>query len=175
MKILKSKKLNLHIIYPRTNFKDKRGVYIETFNKKEYRKILNKSFVEDDTVISKQNSLRGIHGDFKTWKLISCLYGKCLSFIVDCNQNSNNFGRWESFLLDSDKYRQILIPPGFGNSYFVISNFAIYHYKQTNYYSGQNKQFTYNFFDPFLNIKDNRIKKNNVIISKRDKNAKYLK
>ena len=48
MKILKSKKLKLKIIYPLTNFKDSRGLYLETFNKKKYKKILNKNFVEDD-------------------------------------------------------------------------------------------------------------------------------
>lgn len=175
MKIVTSKKLKVKIIYPKTNFKDLRGRYIETFNNKEYKKILNKIFVEDDTVISKKNTLRGIHGDYKTWKLVSCLYGICLSVIVDCNIKSKTFGKWESFVLDADSYRQILVPPGFGNSYYVLSTNAVYHYKQTNYYLGKKKQFTYNFFDPFFNIKDRRINKKNIVISKRDQEAKFIK
>ena len=34
---------------------------------------LDINFIQDDISISKKNVLRGIHGDKKTWKLISCL------------------------------------------------------------------------------------------------------
>ena len=172
MKILKSKKLKLKIIYPSTNFRDHRGTYLETFNKKKFKKILNKEFLEDDMCISKKNVFRGLHGDNKTWKLISCIFGQCLSIIVNCDRNSKNFGESEQFLLDSNNYFQVLIPPKFGNSFYVLSKFAIYHYKQTNYYKGQKKQFTYNIKDPFFKI--NYLKNKKLIISSRDKNAKFI-
>jgi dTDP-4-dehydrorhamnose 3,5-epimerase len=172
MKIFKSKKLNLKIIYPNTNFKDKRGRYIETFNKKEYKKILNRQFVEDDICVSKRNVFRGIHGDNNTWKLISCVYGKCLSIIINCDRKSKNFGKSEKFILDADKYFQILVPPKFGNSFFVLTKFAAYHYKQTRYYGGKNKQFTFNINDPYFKI--NYLKNKKLIISNRDKNAKFI-
>ncbi len=172
MKILKSKKLKLKIIYPLTNFKDSRGLYLETFNKKKYKKILNKNFVEDDICISKKNVFRGIHGDNKTWKLVSCISGKCISIIVNCDKKSKNYGKSEKFILSSNNYFQILIPPKFGNSFYVLSKIAIFHYKQTNYYRGQKRQFTYNINDPFLKI--NLFKNKNIIISKRDKTAKFI-
>jgi len=172
MKILKSKKLNLKIIYPLTGFKDYRGSYLETFNKKEYKKILNKNFVEDDVCISKKNVFRGIHGDQKTWKLVSCIHGKCLSIIINCDKKSKNFGKSEKFILDSSNYFQILIPPKFGNSFYVLSKIAVYHYKQTNYYQGKNKQFTYNINDPFFKI--NFFKRKKIITSNRDKNANFI-
>jgi dTDP-4-dehydrorhamnose 3,5-epimerase-like enzyme len=58
-----------------------------------------------------------------------------------------------------------------GIVFFVISDFAVYHYKQTKYYEGQKKQFTLNINDPFLKIK---FPKKNLIISDRDKNAKFI-
>ena len=48
-------------------FKDFRGMYIETYNQ-EYMKKFKLKFIQDDISISKYKVLRGIHGDFKTWK-----------------------------------------------------------------------------------------------------------
>jgi len=172
MKIVKSKKLNLKIIYPDLIFKDNRGIYLESFNKKHYKKILKKEFVEDDICISKKNVARGIHGDNKTWKLISCPYGKCISIIFNCDKNSKNFGKWEKFILSSKKYFQILVPPKHGNSFIVLSDVAVYHYKQTRYYRGSRSQFTYNIKDPFFKLKIKNVKK--LVISKRDQNASFV-
>ena len=70
-------------------------------------------FVEDDFSINKKNVFKGIHGDQNTWKLVSCVYGKCAAFIVDCRKTSKNFGKWEKFILSEKNYFQILIPPNF--------------------------------------------------------------
>jgi dTDP-4-dehydrorhamnose 3,5-epimerase len=165
MKIQLSKKLKLMLIYPNTEFKDKRGIYLETFNLKNYKNKLNINFVEDDFSINKKNVFKGIHGDSKTWKLISCVYGKCAVYIVDCRNNSKHFGSWERFILSSDNFYQVLVPPNFGNSFLVLSKVAVYHYKQSEYYRGMTKQFTYKWNDPRIKLKLNR---KNLILSKRD-------
>ncbi len=165
MKIKISKLLKLKIIYL-SPYKDRRGVYFESFNKKNYQKKLKVNFVEDDFSINKKNVFKGIHGDTKTWKLVSCIHGTVHAYIVNCDKNSKNFGKWEKFILSSNKYRQILIPPNFGNSFYVKSDFAIYHYKQSKYYEGKNKQFTYKWHNPLINL---RLDKKKIVISKRDK------
>ncbi len=171
MKVKTSKILGLKLIYPLTNFKDQRGRYLETFNKLNYLKILKKNFVEDDVCLNTKNVFRGIHGDYSTWKLVSCLYGKCISIIVNNDKKSKLFGKYEKFVLSPNNYFQILVPPKYGNSFLVTSKYAIYHYKQTKYYKGQKKQFTLNVKDPFFKIK---LPNRKLIISKRDKTAKYL-
>jgi dTDP-4-dehydrorhamnose 3,5-epimerase len=171
MIIKKSPKLGLKIIFPRTNFKDFRGMYLETFNKTNYKKILNLDFVEDDFSINKKKVFKGIHGDSRTWKLVSCVYGKCEAIVIDCNNNSRNFGNWEKFILSSKDYFQILIPPKYGNSFLVLSDFAVYHYKQTKYYRGEEYQFTYNYLDPKFKIK---LSCKNPLVSKRDKKAIFI-
>ncbi len=173
MLVKKSKKLGLSIIYPNTNFVDVRGRYIESFNKKNYKKLLNLDFVEDDFSINKKNVFKGMHGNTKTWKLVSCIFGKCEAIILNCDKENKNFGIWEKFILSSENYFQILIPPNHGNSFLVLSNYAVYHYKQTNYYLGKNSQFTYNYKDPFFKIELSRKKK--LIISKRDREAPFYK
>lgn len=165
MKIIKINKLGIKKIYPKTNFVDSRGKYIEIFNKKFFKKKLHLDFVEGDISYSNKNVFRGIHGDYKTWKLVSCVHGKIEQFIVDCRKNSKTFGLYKKFILSSDNYYQILIPPGFGNAYLTLSNLSIYHYKQTRYYSGSKNQFTYSWKDPKINLKLS-VKK--PILSKRD-------
>lgn len=172
MTIKKSPILGLKIIYPHSTYKDNRGTYIESFNKRYYKKFLKSEFLEDDFSLNKRNVFKGIHGDNKTWKLVSCIYGRCEAIIVNCNKKSKKFGLWEKFILSSDDYYQLLIPPSFGNSFLVLSKIAVYHYKQTQYYKGKTKQFTYNVNDPYLNIK---ISKKNIKISKRDKFAPFIK
>ena len=172
MIIKKSSKLKLLKIFPNINFKDHRGVYLETFNKKNYKKILGVEFVEDDFSSNKKRVFRGIHGDHKTWKLVSCVYGKCEAIIVNWNKKSKYFGVWEKFILSPKNYFQILIPPSYGNSFLVLSDFAVYHYKQSEYYSGMKNQFTLNYKDPFFGIK---LSEKNPIVSKRDSNAKFVK
>jgi dTDP-4-dehydrorhamnose 3,5-epimerase len=172
MLVKKSPILNLSIIFPITNFKDHRGLYLQSYSLKDYKKVLNRDFVEDDFSINKKNIFRGIHGDYKTWKLVSCVYGKCEAVIVNYDKKSNKFGKWEKFILSSNPYFQILVPPSYGNSFLVLSDYAVYHYKQTKYYSGQEKQFTLNYKDPFFKIK---LSSKNVIVSKRDKYANLIK
>ena len=172
MKIKKSPKLGLLQIFPKSLHKDRRGNYIESYNHKYYKKIINLNFVEDDFSLNKKMVFKGIHGDNRTWKLVSCVYGKCEAIIINFNKNSNKFGHWEKFILSPKNYFQILIPPSYGNSFLVLSDYAVYHYKQTHYYEGQKKQFTINYKDPFFGIKLSKNK--NLILSKRDKQAKFF-
>lgn len=165
MRLYKSKKLDLIIIKPNF-FTDKRGKFIESFSKKLYFNKLNINFVEDDFCINNKNVFRGIHGDYKTWKLVSCIHGSIDSYIVNCKKKSPDFGKWEMFKLNSKNYYQVLVPPGYGNAYLIKQTGSIYHYKQSNYYSGAKNQFTYKFNDPRINLKINT---KNIILSERDK------
>ena len=52
MIIKKSKVLKIYKIFPRTKFYDSRGCYLESYNKKEYRKLFKINFVEDKKCIN---------------------------------------------------------------------------------------------------------------------------
>ena len=152
-------------------FDDHRGQYVELFNQDLYSKNgINLTFVEDDISTSDKNVLRGLHGDRQTWKLISCLYGKFYFVVVNCDENSKQFGKWQSFLLSDTNRLQILVPPKHGNGHLVLSEKAIFHYKQSCYYD-PSKQFTYKWNDPQFNIWW-PIK--NPILSQRDEVGDYV-
>ena len=152
-------------------FSDHRGEYVETYNVELYKsKGILADFVEDDISVSKKNVLRGIHGDNLTWKLISCLHGEFYLAVVNCDEQSKEFGAWESFVLSDKNRLQILIPPKYGNGHLVLSDKAIFHYKQSQYYDPK-RQFTYKWDDARFGIqwpiKD-------PIISKRDELGHYV-
>lgn len=133
-------------------FEDFRGVYVETYNEKEYHGHgIPQKFVQDDISTSTRGVLRGLHGDAETWKLISCMYGKLYFVVANCDETSTDFGKWQSFILtDANRY-QVLVPPKYGNGHLVLSEMAIFHYKQSTYYAPEN-QFSYRWDDPRLNI-----------------------
>jgi len=133
-------------------FEDFRGEYIETYNQKLYQDNgIDVEFIQDDISISTKNVLRGIHGDDITWKLISCHYGKFYLVVVNCDTESTDFGKWESFVLSDKNRMQILVPPKYGNGHLVLSEMTIFHYKQNTYYD-RSGQFTYRWNDEKFNI-----------------------
>ncbi len=133
-------------------FEDFRGQYVETYNEEEYKNHgIDVHFVQDDISTSSRNVLRGLHGDQNTWKLVSCLHGEFYLVVVCCDKNSADFGKWEAFTLSDKNRLQVLIPPKHGNGHLVLSDSAIFHYKQSTYYN-RSGQFTYYWNDPQFSI-----------------------
>jgi len=140
------------LIKPPTNFEDFRGSYVELYNEKMYNDAgIDVKFIQDDISISSKNVLRGIHGDTETWKLISCLYGCFYFVVVNCDEKSPDFTKWEAFTLSDRNCLQVLVPPKYGNGHLVLSEKAIFHYKQSTNYN-RIGQFTLFWDDPMLNI-----------------------
>lgn len=152
-------------------FDDLRGEYIESYNEDLYRKHkIDIKFVQDVMSISTRHVLRGIHGDNETWKLFTCIHGKVYFIVVNCDEESDNFGKWQSFILSDRNMHQVLVPPKYGNGHLIMSNKAIFHYKQSTYYN-PSIQFTYKWDNPKFNIWW-PIK--NPILSQRDEMGHYI-
>ena len=166
MEVTKGKLDGVLVVKPPTIFKDFRGSYVETYNEELYNRAgINIRFIQDDISVSAKNVLRGIHGDGETWKLVSCLYGELYLVVVNWDDASPQFGQWESFTLSDQNRLQVLVPPKFGNGHLVLSELAIFYYKQSTYYNRAG-QFTILWNDPKLNIK---WPVDNPITSKRDR------
>jgi dTDP-4-dehydrorhamnose 3,5-epimerase len=149
----RSDKLDLLVLKPSAVFEDHRGLYIETWNRDLYEAAgVGIGWRQDDVAISRRGVLRGIHGDYRTWKLVTCLLGAFYIVVVDNRTDSATYKTWESFVLSDHNHRQVLVPPGFGHAYLVMSDTAIFHYKPSTYYQGMDKQFTLKWNDPELGI-----------------------
>jgi dTDP-4-dehydrorhamnose 3,5-epimerase len=136
------------LVHPPTQHEDFRGDYVEIYNEELYRAAgIVDRFVQDDYATSSKHVLRGIHGDAKTVKLISCLYGKLYVIVVNNDPQSPQFRKWQSFTLSDRNRLQVYIPAKFGNAYLVMSDVAVFHYKQNTYYDRPG-QFTLKWNDP---------------------------
>lgn len=168
MKILKTTLNDLYLIEP-TMHKDKRGFFLETYNNKIYKKIITEKLVQDNFCNSKKNVLRGMH--FTTSpqsQLVTILNGIVFDVFVDLRKNSNTYGKWQGFELNSNTIQQIYMPHGFAHGYCVLSNNASLHYKVSKHYKKEDESgFIWN--DEVVGIKW-PIKK--PIISERDNKFK---
>lgn len=152
LNITKTKLTGVLSIAPASKFEDHRGTNLEIYNMEIYSSAgINLEFIQDNLSVSQYNVLRGIHGDRKTWKLISCLSGSIYLIVVNNDINSKQYREWVSFELSDKNCQQILIPPNFGNGHLVLSSSAIFHYKQTTNYD-KNSQFTIYWDDPEYNF-----------------------
>jgi len=152
-----------------SSFKDHRGYYWTSWKKGNLKNI---NFNHDKFSLSKKNVLRGLHGDKKTWKLISCPYGKLQLVVVNFIKSSNEYLKWKSWILTHQNGIQILIPPGYLNGYLCLSEKCLLHYKLSykGSYFDVKRQISLRWNDPKINI-DWRIKK--PILSKRDSKTKF--
>ena len=141
------------VIEPPTWSKDFRGEYVETYNQALYEAAgIRGPWIQDDISVSKKNVLRGIHGDSKTTKLISCLYGEFYFVVINWDPQSPQYGKWISINLSDKNRLQVLVPPKHGNGHVVLSEMTIFHYKQTTDYD-RTSQFTLHWDDPKLGIR----------------------
>ena len=127
---------NVFVFQPSINY-DERGSIFTSYNKELYQPYLpgDIEFIHDKFAESKHNVLRGLHGDNKTWKLVSCIKGEIFQVVVDNRPDSRTYLKWESWVLNEKNKLQILIPPNFVNGYYVMSLEAVFHYKLA--YSGK--------------------------------------
>jgi len=157
-------------VFKNSTFQDKRGFYWSTWKKGFLKKI---KFNHDKFSISKRKVLRGLHCDFKSWKLVTCVYGKIFFTVVDMRKGTRNYLKYKSWILYHDKPTLILVPPYFANAHLCLSKKCVFHYKWS--YKGRyieaGKQNSYRWNDPKIKIRW-PIKK--PILSSRDKNSQLL-
>lgn len=164
------------IIKP-TIFKDERGSFFESFNKKKFKEVIGKNidFVQDNQSFSTKGVLRGLHfqtGDYAQSKLVRVITGEVLDVAVDLRPDSSTFGKYFSIVLNDQNNYQLFIPKGFAHGFVTLSKQAIFSYKCDNYYHQPSESgIIYN--DPDLNI-DWKMKESEVVLSEKDKQLPFF-
>ncbi|WP_175652911.1 dTDP-4-dehydrorhamnose 3,5-epimerase [Pseudomonas sp. Marseille-P9899] len=125
------------IIEPKV-FGDARGFFYESFNEREFAEKtgVNAHFVQDNHSKSQKGVLRGLHYQLEhtQGKVVRVTAGEVLDVAVDIRRSSPSFGRWTSIHLSAQNNRQLWIPPGFAHGFYVLSDYAEFLYKTTDYY-----------------------------------------
>ena len=85
---------------------------------------------------SRRGTVRGLHYQVRhvQGKLARVVAGEVFDVAVDVRRSSPTFGRWVGTRLSGDNKRSLWIPPGFAHGFLVLSDYADFHYKCTDYY-----------------------------------------
>jgi dTDP-4-dehydrorhamnose 3,5-epimerase len=137
MKINKTLIEDLLIIEPQL-FKDDRGFFYESYNKKYLDEFISVVFVQENESKSNKGVVRGLHFQippFEQNKLVKCINGNILDVTVDLRKNSKTYGKSFSIELSSENNKQLFVPKGFAHGFQVLSENAIISYKVDNYYN----------------------------------------
>ena len=126
----------LKIITP-TVFGDERGYFVETYNYNDFKEAgIDQVFVQDNQSASKKGVLRGLHFqiNFPQDKLVRVIKGAVYDVAVDLREGSPTFGKWHAELLTEDNKKQFFIPKNFAHGFLVVSDYAEFCYKCTDFY-----------------------------------------
>jgi len=152
-------------------FKDDRGYFIESYNKRDFKEIgLDVDFVQDNHSFSRKGVLRGLHFQLKhpQGKLVRVISGRVFDVAVDLRSNSPTFGKWYSVELSGENTLQFYIPPGFAHGFISLQDNTHFLYKCTDfYYPNDELGIIWNDLD--LNIHWPLDQVSEVIISEKDK------
>lgn len=114
---------------------DRRGFFKEVFSQSKYAQLgIRGPFVQDNVSRSRRNVLRGMHYDMRMAKLVQCLAGAIYDVIVDMREGSPTYKQWDAVELTGDNHWQLYVPAGFAHGFYVLSEYATVHYKQTALY-----------------------------------------
>lgn len=176
MKVIKTDIEGVVIIEPRI-FKDDRGYFYESWNKKDFdENVFPVNFVQDNQSKSSYGVVRGLHfqkGRHSQSKLVRVVQGAVLDVAVDIRVGSPTFGKHVAVELTGDNHRQFFIPRGFAHGFSVLSETAIFQYKCDNLYCRESEG-AIAWDDPALGI-DWRIPAEKVILSEKDAHHLLLK
>ena len=140
MNIIKTSIPDVFIIEPAV-YGDDRGFFFESFNQQIWREKtgLATTFVQDNHSRSAKNVLRGLHYQIQQpqGKLVRAVVGAVFDVAVDLRKSSPTFGRWTGTELSAENRRQMWIPEGFAHGFLVLSDFAEFLYKTTDYWAAQ--------------------------------------
>jgi len=142
MKVIPTAIPDVLILEPKV-FGDERGFFYESYNKKALEECgIRAVFVQDNHSRSAKNVLRGLHYQIRQpqGKLVRVVEGEVFDIAVDIRQSSPTFGRWVGVQLSAKNKRMFWVPVGFAHGFVVLSEYAEFLYKATDYYAPEHER-----------------------------------
>ena len=126
----------LKVIEPAV-FGDARGYFMETYNYNDFAEAgIDCTFVQDNQSASRKGVLQGLHFQINDPqdKLVRVVRGQVFDVAVDLREGSETFGKWFGVTLSEENKKQFFIPKGFAHGFVVLSDYAEFCYKVTDFY-----------------------------------------
>ncbi|MGL5066570.1 MAG: dTDP-4-dehydrorhamnose 3,5-epimerase [Sarcina sp.] len=173
---IETKIKDLYIIEPKV-FGDDRGYFMESYNENSFNEAgLTMRFVQDNESRSKKGVLRGLHFQTKNTqgKLVRVTEGEVFDVAVDLRKGSPTYGIWEGVTLTATNKKQFYVPEGFAHGFLVLSEYATFNYKCTDFYAPEyDSGLIWN--DSDVDIKWPLEGIEEILLSEKDKIQKTLK
>ncbi|MFP5410022.1 MAG: dTDP-4-dehydrorhamnose 3,5-epimerase [Gammaproteobacteria bacterium] len=137
MEVVATQHPEVLLLRPRV-FGDARGFFFESYNRKTFAELgIAAEFVQDNHSRSARGVLRGLHYQIRQpqGKLVRVVAGEVFDVAVDLRRSSLHFGRVATMRLSAETHEMAWIPPGFAHGFLVLSEFAEFLYKTTDYYA----------------------------------------
>lgn len=122
-------------------FDDERGYFKKIFIE-SLKKELNFEVDEVYYSINNKSVIRGIHYQKQPSpisKIVTCVEGKVLDFVIDLREDSPNYKKYTTLTLQRDENISIFIPNGFGHGFSVLENNTIINYLQSGNYDPESE------------------------------------
>lgn len=119
---------------------DARGFLMETWQAERFRAAgIDAVFVQDVHSRSDRGTVRGLHYQINQpqGKLIRVIRGEAFDVAVDIRKSSPTFGQWVGETLSEGNRKLIWVPPGFAHGFMVLSDFADFEYRMTDYHASE--------------------------------------
>lgn len=142
MNVIRSAIPDVLMIDPKS-FGDSRGFFFESYNRRVLEPHgIHGEFVQDNHSRSAKNVLRGLHYQIRQpqGKLVRVVAGAVFDVAVDIRRSSPTFGKWVGETLSADNMRMLWIPPGFAHGFVVVSDYAEFLYKATDYWAPEHER-----------------------------------
>ena len=173
----------LRVVIPKV-FDDERGYFMETYNYNDFKEVgIDCVFVQDNQSASKKGVLRGLHFQihYPQDKLVRVIKGEVFDVAVDLRKGSKTFGKWYGVILSDSNKKQFFIPKGFAHGFIVLSDYAEFCYKVTDFYH-PNDEGGIMWNDPDIDVEwpmPDNMSEQDLILSEKDKRQfsfeEYLK
>ena len=175
VKIIDTEIPDVKIIEP-TVFGDKRGFFLESWNKGKFEDAgLPTDFVQDNHSRSSRGILRGLHYQTQNTqgKLVRVTTGRVFDVAVDIRRDSENFGKWVGVELSESNHRMLWVPEQFAHGFYVLSETADFQYKCTAQYDPEH-EISIRWDDPNLAIDWPLVAGEQPSLSEKDRNGSSL-
>ncbi len=144
MELRRTKIPEVFVVVPRI-FRDSRGQFSETFNKRTMDSETGAAidFIQDNRSLSLNvNTIRGLHFQtppFAQSKLVSVQHGRIYDVAVDLRRSSPTFLHHVGVELSAEGGEQLFIPVGFAHGFCTLEPDTVVTYKVDQYYAPANE------------------------------------
>ena len=137
--------------------KDQRGYFTRAFCNREFKKFkINVKWLQSNISYNKKKgTLRGLHLQLQPYqenKLVRCLRGSVMDYILDLRKNSKTYMKLTKIKLSDKNYLSVFVPKGCAHGYITLEDNTLLTYMVSNYYSKKHER-TFSFFDNSINFK----------------------